>query len=86
MKTFFVLVFFLLSSTSNAYAYIDPGTVSIVLQGLISAVAATIVALKIYWVKVLKFFGIQKKMKLSKKIIKKKTILKIKFLNLMFKI
>jgi hypothetical protein len=66
MKTFFVLVFFLLSSTSNAYAYIDPGTVSIVLQGLISAVAATIVALKIYWVKVLKFFGIQKKNEIIK--------------------
>jgi uncharacterized membrane protein (DUF485 family) len=44
-----------------AYAYIDPGTVSIILQGLIGALAATIVTLKIYWYKVLKFLNIKQK-------------------------
>ena len=49
--------------TTSAFAYIDPGTVSIILQGLIGALAAIIVTLKIYWIKILKFLGVQNKIK-----------------------
>jgi hypothetical protein len=52
-----VLVFY----PTYAFAYIDPGTVSILIQGLIGALAATIVTLKIYWYKISKFFNIGKK-------------------------
>jgi hypothetical protein len=45
-----------------AYAYIDPGTGSMLLQGLIAAVAAAAVAIKLYWQKVKAFlFGRREK-------------------------
>lgn len=34
---------------ASAYAYIDPGTGSILIQGLIAAIAAIGVTLKLYW-------------------------------------
>jgi len=60
MKKIILSIFFVFYATS-AFAYIDPGTVSIILQGLIGALAAIIVTLKIYWDKVLKILGIRKK-------------------------
>jgi hypothetical protein len=49
---------FLLTGSENAYAYIDPGTGSMLLQGLIAAVAAAAIAIKLYWQKVKAFlFG-----------------------------
>jgi hypothetical protein len=65
MKKIIIILSFLFFPT-KAFAYIDPGTVSIILQGLIGALAATIVTLKIYWYKVSKFFGIEKKNKTRK--------------------
>jgi hypothetical protein len=41
--------------------YIDPGTGSIILQALIGAVAGLAIAAKLYWSRVLKFFGIKQK-------------------------
>jgi hypothetical protein len=35
-----------------AYAYLDPGTGSMLIQGIIGAVAAVGVALKLYWHKI----------------------------------
>ena len=46
---------------SSAHAYLDPGTGSIILQGIIGAIAAIAVALKLYWHKLLKLLGIRKK-------------------------
>ena len=60
MKNIIVLII-LVFYPSIAFAYIDPGTVGIILQGLIGAIAATIVTLKIYWVRLTKFFGLKKK-------------------------
>ena len=40
-----------------AYAYLDPGTGSIILQGLIAAVAATIAYAGMYWQRVKTFFS-----------------------------
>ena len=48
-------------SISSAHAYLDPGTGSIILQAIIGALAAIIVALKLYWHKFLVFLKIRKK-------------------------
>jgi hypothetical protein len=44
-----------------AYAYLDPGTGSIRLQGLIAAVAGVIATGGIYWNKIKNFFPVIKK-------------------------
>ena len=38
-------------TTSTAHAYLDPGTASLILQGIIGAIGAGIVTLGIYWQK-----------------------------------
>jgi hypothetical protein len=40
----------------RAEAYLDPGTISMVLQGVIGAVAAALVAGKLYWHKIKSMF------------------------------
>lgn len=40
-----------------AYAYLDPGTGSMVVQGMIAAIAAGAVALKLYWKRLKSVFG-----------------------------
>ena len=54
---------FLLIPTSPAYAYLDPGSGSMMLQVLLGGVAALVVILKLYWRRVLTLFGIDKKKK-----------------------
>ena len=44
-----------------AYAYLDPGTGSAILQGLLAVLAMAIVVVKVYWQKILVFLGIRKK-------------------------
>jgi hypothetical protein len=39
----------LLTFSSPAWAYIDPGTGSLILQGLIAAFATTAAAISLYW-------------------------------------
>ena len=51
-----VLAIFFLSA-SPASAYLDPGTGSLLLQGVIGAIAGLLVALKLYWTRVKKFFA-----------------------------
>ena len=46
---------------SNAYAYIDPGTGSIMLQALIGGIAAAGAAISFYWSKIKSFFSKAKK-------------------------
>ena len=53
---FLCLVVGLISYTSPAYAYLDPGTGSMLLTGLIAGLAAIISFLSIYWQKVKAFF------------------------------
>jgi len=45
---------------SQAYAYLDPGTGSMILQGIIGGLAAVAVVAKIYWHRLLQFFGLKK--------------------------
>lgn len=47
----------LVIATGPAHAYLDPGTGSILLQGLIAAVAGGLVAARLYWSKVKQFFS-----------------------------
>ncbi len=47
----------LLLTTSPAHAYLDPGTGSMLLQGLIAAVAGVMVTARMYWHKIKGFFG-----------------------------
>ena len=51
------LIVGLISYTSPAYAYLDPGTGSMLLQGLIAGLAVIMSFLSIYWQKVKAFFG-----------------------------
>ena len=55
LKSLFLIVG-LISYTSPAYAYLDPGTGSMLLTGLIAGLAAIISFLSIYWQKVKAFF------------------------------
>ena len=57
---FLCLIVGLISYTSPAYAYLDPGTGSILLQGLIAGLAVIMSFLSIYWQKVKAFFVKQK--------------------------
>ena len=45
---------------SQAYAYLDPGTGSMILQGIIGGLAAVAVVAKLYWHRLLKFFSLKK--------------------------
>ena len=57
----FVNFIYLFLTISSAHAYLDPGTGSIILQGIIGALAAGAVFAKIYWYKLLTLLGIKKK-------------------------
>ena len=47
----------LLLSTQHAYAYLDPGTGSMLLQGLIGGIAGGLFAIRLYWGKLKSRFG-----------------------------
>lgn len=47
---------YLLAQISYAYAYLDPGTGSLLLQGLIGAVATALTFASLYWQKVKSYF------------------------------
>jgi hypothetical protein len=49
----------LLLPTSEAHAYLDPGTGSIIVQGVIGGIAAALVVVKLYWQKLKGLFGLR---------------------------
>lgn len=55
-QTFFVGVF-ALTLSGGAAAYLDPGTGSMILQGLIAGVALAWFTIKTYWYKLAALFG-----------------------------
>jgi|TARA_B100001971_G_C18195266_1_gene541072 hypothetical protein len=61
MKKILIINFFILVITNNAYAYIDPGSGSIILQAILGAIAAIGATISIYWLKIKKFFSKIKK-------------------------
>lgn len=50
IKYLIYLSFFIIFP-SNAFAYLDPGTGSIILQAILGFIAATIATVSIYWTK-----------------------------------
>lgn len=50
----------LVASTSSAFAYIDPGVGSIILQSLVAFIAAASVAISHYWQRIKNFFSADK--------------------------
>ena len=54
IKLFFIITVFFFSGffISDAYAYLDPGTGSIILQSLIGVLIGVAITLKIYWFKI----------------------------------
>ena len=59
MKIHFLgqIVLISLLFTSKAYAYLDPGTGSIILQAILAFIAGTIATFSFYWTKVKLFFS-----------------------------
>lgn len=51
----------LLAYTTSAYAYLDPGTGSIIIQGAIAAIAGGAVAARMYWHRIKTFFDSRRK-------------------------
>lgn len=47
----------------DAFAYLDAGTGSMIIQGIIGGVAAGFIFLRPFWGRLLEFFGIRKKEK-----------------------
>jgi len=56
-----VLVLLLLSVAPAAFAYLDPGTGSMLLQVILGGIAAVGVALKLFWHKIRVALGVSKK-------------------------
>lgn len=54
---FLLIILGLISYTSPVFAYLDPGTGSLLLQGLIGGVAVAMSFLSIYWQKIKAFFS-----------------------------
>ena len=62
MKSWYwILAILLLSSAQPAFAYLDPGTGSMLLQVILGGIAAVGVALKLFWHKIRIAVGMSKK-------------------------
>jgi hypothetical protein len=64
-----LLLIIFIASVDAAHAYIDPGTGSAILQGILGALAAIAIVAKLYWYRILRFFGLSKsRSELEKKV------------------
>ena len=54
---YFISVLYLITFLSDAYAYLDPGTGSIILTAIISFIAIMSLKIKIYFQKIKDFFN-----------------------------
>ena len=50
---------------SPANAYLDPGTGSMIIQGLIAGIASVALILKLYWHRLLVLLGLRKKIEID---------------------
>lgn len=51
---------FLSTHALPAFAYLDPGTGSLLVQGIIGAVAFLLITVRHYWYRLKSFFGVKK--------------------------
>tara|TARA_B100000780_G_C21045643_1_gene419748 strand:+ start:154 stop:360 length:207 start_codon:yes stop_codon:yes gene_type:complete len=56
-KLIITSLFLILFINNKAFAYLDPGTGSIILQSLLGAIAAGVTYCSIYWQKIKNFFN-----------------------------
>ena len=47
--------------SNSAFAYLDPGTGSMILQIILGGLAGAAVAIRLYWYKILAMFGFKRK-------------------------
>ena len=60
MKSFFILIpftFIIFVIPNNAFAYLDPGTGSMLLQGLIAGIMVVCTTVGIFWRRIKGFFS-----------------------------
>jgi hypothetical protein len=57
---FVVLFYTVFVLVRPVYAYLDPGSGSMVLQAILGVFAALMVVVKLYWARLMKFFGFRK--------------------------
>ena len=57
IKTFILLLVFHFIIVQKAYAYLDPGTGSLIIQLVVASFIGVIFALKSYWKKIKYFFS-----------------------------
>jgi hypothetical protein len=62
-SAFFCMIWFLFLSENSAYAYLDAGTGSMVMQILLGGLASLAVILKVFWRRILRAFGIKREEK-----------------------
>ena len=67
MSKFLLVLYLYLLMISNAQAYIDPGSGSIIIQAIIAVLATAGTTATIYWAKIKDFFKKDKKDKKDKK-------------------
>lgn len=53
------LILYIVTLSKSAYAYLDPGTGSIILQVLLGGIAGVLVVGRLYWQRVKEFFGVK---------------------------
>ena len=56
MLKILIAMMVLLALSQNAYAYLDPATGSIILQGLLAAAAGAMITIKLYYYQIKGFF------------------------------
>ncbi len=56
-KLFWGLGFMLAVQSPNTYAYLDPGTGSMIIQGIVGGIAALMATGAIYWQRIKSFFS-----------------------------
>ena len=52
----YIVVILSLFGSADAHAYLDPGTGSLLIQGLIAAIAGSLFTIRLYWQKIKDFF------------------------------
>lgn len=57
LRLFFISLIIYVSLLKNAYAYIDPGMGSMILQALIGGIAAALTTIAIFWAKLKSLFS-----------------------------
>jgi len=61
MRILILAITLLLIFPAPSFAYLDPATGSMIIQGIIGAVAGLMIAVKLYWQKIRSFFSRSKK-------------------------